>query len=928
MTVHNLAFQGQFPVTLLESIGLPARAYSWDSIEYYGTIGYLKAGLQHADRITTVSPTYATEIMTPDAGMGLDGLLRSRSSIVSGILNGIDTEVWNPAADTMIAARFDRATLKVRAANRRALQKRLGLDVESSRMLIGVVSRISWQKGLDLLLAAIPAILARGASLAMLGAGDTDLVQGFIEASAAHPGRVGVVVGYDEALAHLIQAGSDALIVPSRFEPCGLTQLCALRYGAVPIVARVGGLADTVIDANDMALASGLGTGFQFSPVTQEKLEAAVHRATDIYPTPAWQRLQANGMASDVSWRRPAQQYAALYAEIAPAAAKPAAAATTAATCPAGAAAPVTISSLTAGEELPATARSASADAIRLAVQTATAATAVELSKSTEPHVISTIDTKPYSDQRPGTSGLRKKVPHFQQPNYVENFVQSIFDALEGYEGQTLVVGGDGRYFNREVIQTVVRMAAAAGFGTVLVGKGGILSTPAASHVIRHRKAFGGIVLSASHNPGGKDGDFGIKYNVGNGGPAPEKVTEAIFAKSKTINCYRIADLPPIDVDRLGVALTSPIHVEIIDPVDEYADLMQRLFDFDAIRALFKSGFTMRFDAMSAVTGPYATAIIEGLLGAPAGTVMNGLPLPDFGGHHPDPNLVHARHLLDLAFAENGPDLCAASDGDGDRNLIIGRNQFVTPSDSLAIIAANAHLAPGYARGISGIARSMPTSRAADRVAKKRGLAMYETPTGWKFFGNLLDAGRVTICGEESAGTSSDHVREKDGLWAVLMWLNILAARREPVAAIVAKHWAEFGQDYYCRHDYEEVDAKGADALIAALRERLPLLPRERFGTMEVAAADDFAYLDEIDGSHSKAQGIRIQFKSGERIVYRLSGTGTAGATLRVYIERYEPDTTRQGRDTQEVLADLIAVSRDIARITEFTGRTEPSVIT
>lgn len=998
MTVHNLAFQGQYPRTLLEEIGFPPHAYSYDSIEYYGHIGYLKAGLQHADRITTVSPTYATEIMTGEAGMGLDGLLRARSHVVSGILNGIDTDVWNPATDRLIPARFDSGTPGLRAANRRALQQRLGLAVDSEHMIIGVVSRISWQKGLDLLLQCVPAILGHGASLAMLGAGDADLVRGFGEVAGMHPGRVGLENGYDEALAHLIQAGADALIVPSRFEPCGLTQLCALRYGAVPIVARVGGLADTVIDANDMALAAGQGTGFQFSPVTGDRLEKAVRRAAELFGTPAWAQIQANGMASDVSWRRPAERYAALYAEIAPppalvsiatamaavpaslasevsasggdtaecasdvlagpedgtpataippdtgsfhpagAAVQPAAVGGAEENSPASQASAATsvaapFSLRTATVETPAT--NAAAEAIRLACALATAAFPAitpELSVTAN-CPIRTVATSPFSDQRPGTSGLRKKVPHFQQANYVENFVQSIFDTLEGADGQTLkgqtlVVGGDGRYYNREVIASVVRMAAAAGFGSVLVGRGGILSTPAASHVIRNRKAFGGIVLSASHNPGGPDGDFGIKYNVSNGGPAPEKVTEAIFAKSKAISQYRIADLPAIDIDKAGVALTSPIRVEIIDPVAEYAELMQKLFDFDAIRALFKSGFTMTFDAMSAVTGPYASAIIEGLLGAPKGTVINGVPLPDFGGHHPDPNLVHAKHLLDLAMRDDGPDLCAASDGDGDRNLIIGRKQFVTPSDSLAIIAANAHLAPGYSQGIAGIARSMPTSRAADRVAKARGLAMYETPTGWKFFGNLLDAGRVTICGEESAGTSSDHVREKDGLWAVLMWLNILAARREPVAEIVRKHWVEFGQDYYCRNDYEEVDAKGADALIAALRERLPTLSGERFGTLEVASADDFAYLDEIDGSLSKAQGIRINFTSGERIVYRLSGTGTAGATLRVYIERFEPAIARQGLDTQTVLADLIAASREIARIPHYTGRQEPSVIT
>jgi phosphoglucomutase len=537
-----------------------------------------------------------------------------------------------------------------------------------------------------------------------------------------------------------------------------------------------------------------------------------------------------------------------------------------------------------------------------------------------------TVSTTPFDDQKPGTSGLRKKVPHFQQPRYVENFVQSIFDSLDGFRGKALVIGGDGRYFNRETIQTAMKMAAANGFGRVIVGRGGILSTPAASHLIRERRAFGGIILSASHNPGGPEGDFGIKYNASNGGPAPEKTTDAIFRKTKAITEFRTLDAPDVDLDSIGEVRLDDMTVEVVDPVADYQALMERLFDFPRIRAMFAGGFTMRFDAMSAVTGPYAKAILEGALGAGPGTVMNGTPLPDFGGHHPDPNLVHAKAIYDLAMGPDAPDLCAASDGDGDRNLIIGRGLFVTPSDSLAALAANAHLAPGYRGGLKGIARSMPTSAAADRVAAAKGIACYETPTGWKFFGNLLDAGLATICGEESAGTGSNHVREKDGLWAVLMWLDILSARRESVAAVMADHWRTYGRNYYARHDYEEVASEGANALMKGLRDRLPALAGQAFGTLTVKAADDFAYHDPVDGSDSAHQGIRVMFEDGSRIVYRLSGTGTAGATLRVYIERFEGG--RLDMQTGEALSDLVALSRSLADIAVHTGRQEPSVIT
>jgi phosphoglucomutase len=501
-------------------------------------------------------------------------------------------------------------------------------------------------------------------------------------------------------------------------------------------------------------------------------------------------------------------------------------------------------------------------------------------------------------------------------------------DCLEGFEGATLVVGGDGRFFNREAIQIVLKIAIANGFGKILVGQGGILSTPAASNLIRRNSAFGGVILSASHNPGGPEGDFGIKYNVGNGGPAPEKLTEAVFASSKSITQYKIVTAPDIDLDTLGTVRLAQGEVEVIDPVHDYAELMQELFDFDKIRGLFRTGFRFRFDAMSAVTGPYAARIFVDRLGAPPDSILNGTPLPDFGGHHPDPNLINAKHLFDLAMSAGGPDLCAASDGDGDRNLIIGRGRFVTPSDSLAILAANAHLAPGYDKGIAGIARSMPTSRAADRVAARLGVALYETPTGWKFFGNLLDAGLATICGEESAGTGSNHVREKDGLWAILLWLNILAARGESVAAIVAKHWAEYGRNYYTRHDYEEVEADGANALMQALRDALPRLKGKLASGLDLTGADDFAYHDPVDGSDSEHQGIRLHFEDGSRIVYRLSGTGTSGATLRVYIERFEPDPARQNQDNEEALAGLITLSRECARIAHYTGRQAPTVIT
>ena len=598
---------------------------------------------------------------------------------------------------------------------------------------------------------------------------------------------------------------------------------------------------------------------------------------------------------------------------------------------------------------------------------------------------VRTVATVPFIDQKPGTSGLRKRVSAFQQATYLENFVQSIFDTIAAPPGATLVLGGDGRYYNREAIQIILKMAAANGFGRVLVGKGGILSTPAASCLIRKYQTHGGIILSASHNPGGPDGDFGIKYNTANGGPAPEKITAAIFAASKKIAQYRIVDAadaaPEIAIDTLGDSRLGDMTVAVIDPVNDYAELMESLFDFGAIRALLMGGITqsgtqtsdtempplrplpqssgyaitsdlasvvgtpsrmasssisnvsgarfhIKFDAMHAVTGPYAREIFINRLGAPSDSMMNAVPLPDFGGGHPDPNLTYAHELVEILYGDDAPDFGAASDGDGDRNMILGKHFFVTPSDSLAILAANAHLVPGYQHGLAGIARSMPTSAAADRVAAALGIPCYETPTGWKFFGNLMDAGKVTLCGEESFGTGSDHIREKDGLWAVLFWLNILAARKQSVETIAREHWARFGRNVYSRHDYEGIPNDAASGVMKLLQDSFASLRGAQFGHLQVKLCDDFSYTDPVDGSISIGQGVRIIFTDGSRIVFRLSGTGTGDATLRIYLESFEPDASKHHLDAQDALATLISIALQISELRKRTGREQPTVIT
>ena len=541
---------------------------------------------------------------------------------------------------------------------------------------------------------------------------------------------------------------------------------------------------------------------------------------------------------------------------------------------------------------------------------------------------IDVVSTQPIEGQKPGTSGLRKKTRTFMEPHYLENFVQSIFNAIGGAEGKTFVIGGDGRYFNAEAIQTILKMAAANGAVKAIVGQNGLLSTPSASHLIRLNKTDGGLILSASHNPGGIDEDFGLKFNIQNGGPAPESVTDAMLEQTKTLQSYKILRAPDAVLGQLGKQTLGKMEIEIVDPVSDYSVLMKSLFDFDKIRALFTSGFTMRFDAMHAVTGPYAKAILEGELGAPDGTVINGVPQEDFGGGHPDPNPVWAKTLMDLMMSDASPDFGAASDGDGDRNMVVARGTYITPSDSLAVLAANAHLAPGYKSGLKGVARSMPTSAASDRVAAKLGIGSYETPTGWKFFGNLLDAGKATICGEESAGTGSDHVREKDGLWAILLWLNILAERQMPASDILNDHWETYGRDYYSRHDFEAVPADAANELMSDLRAKLPDLAGQTFAGQTVKQADEFSYHDPVDQSVSHNQGIRIFFESDARAVFRLSGTGTEGATLRLYLEQYAPQGTDHGKDTQEALQSVRDAAQEISGLKERLGRDAPDVMT
>lgn len=542
---------------------------------------------------------------------------------------------------------------------------------------------------------------------------------------------------------------------------------------------------------------------------------------------------------------------------------------------------------------------------------------------------IKTIATQPFDDQKPGTSGLRKKVTTFQQPHYLENFVQGIFDCLNDCTGKTLVLGGDGRYFNRQAIQIIIKMAAANGFGDLIIGQSGLLSTPAVSNLIRKNGALGGIVLSASHNPGGPTEDFGIKYNSENGGPAPEKFTDALYQRTRIIDTYRILEADDINLDVLGTQQLASLKITLIDSVSDYAELMQSLFDFSLLKQSIESGYiTLCFDAMHAITGPYGKRILEDMLGAKSGSVINAIPLEDFGGGHPDPNLAHAHELAELMFSDHAPTFGAASDGDGDRNMIMGDNFFVTPSDSLAIMAANAHLIPAYAGGIAGVARSMPTSQAVDRVAKHYNIPCFETPTGWKFFGNLLDSGDITLCGEESFGSSSNHIREKDGLWAVLFWLNLIAKKRQSVADIVYDHWQTFGRDVYSRHDYEAVPNDIADAIIVHLRTLLPSLAGQSFGEYTVSYADEFCYHDPVDGSISQNQGIRVGFTNGSRIVFRLSGTGTVGATLRIYLERYETGAKVAQLEPQTALAELITLAEQFCEVKARTNRTEPTVIT
>ncbi|MDC3009462.1 alpha-D-glucose phosphate-specific phosphoglucomutase [Synechococcus sp. AH-736-G20] len=550
------------------------------------------------------------------------------------------------------------------------------------------------------------------------------------------------------------------------------------------------------------------------------------------------------------------------------------------------------------------------------------------ISASAEPTQRQVRLATPFTDQKPGTSGLRKSSRQFEEPHYLESFIEASLRTLTGVQGGTLVVGGDGRYGNRRAIDVILRMGAAHGLSKVIVTTGGILSTPAASNLIRQRQAIGGIILSASHNPGGENGDFGVKVNGANGGPTPASFTDAVFECTKTLEQYTIVEAPEIPLDATGLHTIGAMQVEVIDGVDDFVALMQELFNFDQIRDLIRSDFPLAFDAMHAVTGPYAARLFEGLLGAPAGSVRNGRPLEDFGNGHPDPNLTYAQDLAELLLEGDEYRFGAACDGDGDRNMILGQCCFVNPSDSLAVLTANATVAPAYAEGLAGVARSMPTSAAVDVVAKELGIDCFETPTGWKFFGNLLDAGKITLCGEESFGTGSNHVREKDGLWAVLFWLQILAVRRCSVAEIMAEHWKHFGRHYYSRHDYEAVASDAAHGLYDRIESMLPSLVGQAFAGRTISTADNFSYTDPVDGSVTSGQGLRILLDDGSRVVVRLSGTGTKGATIRVYLESYVPSSGDLDQDPQVALAEMISAINDLAEIKQRTGMDQPTVIT
>ncbi|GES85783.1 phosphoglucomutase [Rhizophagus clarus] len=551
------------------------------------------------------------------------------------------------------------------------------------------------------------------------------------------------------------------------------------------------------------------------------------------------------------------------------------------------------------------------------------------------------ITTTPYEGQKPGTSGLRKRVKVFQQENYTQNFIQAILDAMSSpsASGATLVVGGDGRYFSTEAIQLIIRIAAGNRVGKLIIGKNGILSTPAASNLIRKRKADGGILLTASHNPGGPDNDFGIKFNVSNGGPAPENITNLIYENTKKCDKYYTCDMPEFDLSKIRVETIDGFIVEIVDSVEDYVQLLKEIFDFEQIKQFFKNNpkFKVLFDGLHGVTGPYAEHIFVDELGLSRSSIQNCIPLPDFGGSHPDPNLTYAHSLVERVEREN-INFGAASDGDGDRNMIYGKDAFVTPSDSVAVIAAHAEVIPYFQKtGIKGLARSMPTSAAIDLVAKKKGLEVFEVPTGWKFFGNLMDAGRLSICGEESFGTGSDHIREKDGIWAIVAWLNIIAVVNENelgsgIKEILLEHYQTYGRNFFSRYDYEEVESESANKMVAHLRH---LISEGRndfigktFDQFTVKEADDFEYTDPIDGSISKNQGIRIIFTDGSRIVIRLSGTGSQGATIRLYVEKYSQNASEYGANTQEALKPLIDVALQISKLQEFTGRDKPTVIT